>query len=186
MRPKPSSSIAVVALSCLTLRFNPSSGLYPQAVFFPSNMAPDPLIAIGQSWSWHIMCNTLDRQVLSLAQICSQIRSFHSSVESLVIECEALPGTKIVPTVWLQLFHSFPLVQSLQISSHFEWSIAAALGGLTGKSAANVFPSLQSLVVVAHPVLPYIDTAAPLLEGIQPFVAARQRSGHPVAVSCRK
>jgi F-box-like len=163
----------------LTLRFD--TGSISLAVFCPSDMP-------GQSWFWHIRCNTFDRQLVSITQICSQIRPFRSSVESLVIDCtvwSVLPETEIDPTLWLQLFHSFPSVQRLQITSYFERSIAAALGRLTGGSAANVFPSLHSLVIVTYNVFRHIDTAPPL-DGIRSFVAAHQHSGHPVAVSRRK
>jgi F-box-like len=178
--------------SSLSLTFNTShpyslfdSDSDSEAIFSPSDI---PHLSSESSGSWHIKCNTLDWQVFSMAQICSQILSFCSSVESLVIDRDFAidqPETEIDPTVWLQLFHSFPSVQRLRINSYFERSIAAALGGLTGESAADVFPSLHSLVIEAHGFqwLSPIDTAAPALEGIQSFVAARQHSGHPVAVS---
>jgi hypothetical protein len=161
--------------SNLSLRFHPGSS----AVLFP----------LYANYSWHIMCKTLDWQVYSMAQICSQILSFRSSVESLVIEWdvwqeEPEPEIELEPeidrTVWLQLFHSFPSVQSLQISALLELSIAAALEGLTGESAAEVFPSLHSLSIVADDD-EESDQAVP--QGIQSFVAARQHSGRPVALS---
>jgi hypothetical protein len=160
--------------------------IHPQAVFFPSDMAPRSLESMGPGCSWHILCDTLDWQVFSIAQICSQILSFRSSVESLDINCDFVVvhlKAEIDPTVWLQLFHSFPSVQRLKITSYYERFIAAALGGLTGESAADVFPSLHSLVIVTPNWLSPIDTAAPPLEGIQSFVATRQHSGHSVAVS---
>jgi hypothetical protein len=178
-------------LSSLTLRFHrpPSSSvIYPEASFFPSYMAPRPLASMGRSCSWHIMCNKLDWQVSSMAQICSQIRPFRSSVESLVIDCDVwsvLQEIEIDPTVWLQLFHSFSSVQHLQIPDYLERSIAAALEGLTEESAADVFPSLHSLYIVTHSMLGHMDNAPPV-EGIRSFVAARQHSGHPVAVTRRR
>jgi hypothetical protein len=123
-----------------------------------------------------------------MAQICSQILSFRSSVESLVIDRDfgiVQPESEIDRTVWLQLFHSFPSVQRLQITSYLEQSIAAVLGGLTGELATDVFPSLHSLDIVADTMLRHLDTAASLLEGIQSFVTARQHNGHPVVVSSR-
>jgi F-box-like len=173
--------------SSLTLRTNAhplkgSSSL--DAVFFPSDLPPDE--GVSGSCSWHIVCNTLDWQVYSMAQICGQILSFRSSVESLVIECgysDEEPEIDIDPTVWLQLFHSFPSVQSLQISAVLELSIAAALEGLTGESAAEVFPSLHSLSIVVGRHHPKPAEAAPQLESMQSFVAARQHRGRPVALS---
>jgi hypothetical protein len=90
--------------SNLTLRFHEfytcdSYRPYPEAVFFPSDMAPRPWETMGQSCSWHIRCKDLDGQVSSLAQICSQILSFRSSVESLVVKSNFLPEIEINPTL---------------------------------------------------------------------------------------
>jgi hypothetical protein len=160
--------------SSLTLRFDLDS-IDPGAILLPSDMTGE-----NGGFAWFIRCYSLDWQVYSMAQICSQILSFRSSVGSLIIECDIwdhLPEIEIDPTVWLQLFHSFPLVQSLEIPANQELSIAAALEGPTGESAAEVFPSLHSLSIVGH----ISDEAAP--QGIQSFVAARAHSGRPVAVS---
>jgi F-box-like len=167
----------------LTLRFNTSSGFYPEAVFFPSDMAPHPLGIMGQRFSWHIRCNSLDWQVFLMAQICSQILSFCSSVESLVIEYPRPPpkikSDEIDPTVWLQLFHSFPLVQRLQIPVTLELSIAAALQRLTEESATEVFLSLHTLSIVGR----MSDEVAP--QGILSYVAACHHNGRLVAISRR-
>jgi hypothetical protein len=160
-----------------------------QAVLFPPDMAPAPLQLTDQRCSWHIMCDTLDWQVFSMAQICSQILSFRSSVKSLVIEYHGtewgpppkIKPDEIDPTVWLQLFHSFPSVQSLRISATLEPSIAAALEGLTGESAAKVFPSLHSLSIVGR----MSDASEAVPQGIQSYVTARQHCGRPVAISSR-
>jgi hypothetical protein len=165
--------------SSLTFRFNTSFTFYPEVIFFPSDMPPGPLTVIDQSCSWHIKCNTLDGQLFSLVQICSQIRSFRSSVESLVIESNVMPGIEIDPTLWLQLFHSFPSVQSLEIPVTLELSIAAALQTHAGELAAEVFPSLHSLSIVGR----MSDESAP--QDTQSFVTARQQCGRPVAVSRR-
>jgi hypothetical protein len=179
--------------SRLSLRFykkEQSSYLHPrpEAVFFPSYRPPRIDASTGLNCSWHIMCDTLDWQVFSMAQICSQILSFRSSVESLSINCDYeidQPETEIDPTVWLQLFHSFPSVQRLEITSYLEGSIAAALGGLTRESAADVFPLLHSLDIVTYSIYRRHINPEPLLEAIQieSFVAARQHCGHPITVS---
>jgi hypothetical protein len=139
--------------------------------------------ASPHSGSWNIQCKSLDRQVIAVTQICSQI-SPCSSVQSLIIESGRYRSlysddtdTDSDPTIWLQLFHSFPSVQSLQISDKLEPFIAVALQGLTAESAAEVFPSLHSLSVVGKKS----DEAAQ--QGIQSFIIARQQSSHPVALS---
>jgi hypothetical protein len=163
--------------SSLSLTFDLGfDGPGPEAVLFPSESG------IHRSWETRVMCDTLDWQVFSMAQICSQILSFQSSVESLVIECGYLDEEPdIDPTVWFQLFQSFPSVQNLQISTLLELSIAAALEALTGESAAEVFPSLHTLSIVVGDDHPKPAEAVP--QGIQSFVAARQHSGRPVALS---
>jgi hypothetical protein len=168
--------------SNLTLRFHMpwySSRLHSEAVFFPSDMAPRSLACMGQSCSWHIRCNTSDGQVFSMAQICRQILSFHSSVESLIIECNFPPRIEIDSTAWLELFRSFLSVKSLQIPAILELSIAAALQGLTGESAAEVFPSLHSLFIVGM-------SAGAVPQGMQLFLTARQDCGRPISVSRRR
>jgi F-box-like len=123
-----------------------------------------------------IYSKRLDWQVFSLSQICSQILPFLSSVNSLVIDSSSRPDPDDMdPTLWLQLFHSFPSVESLTIPVDLEPFIAAALQGLTGESAAEVFPSLHSLSIVGS----WSDKATE--KGVQSFIAARQHSGHPVA-----
>jgi hypothetical protein len=133
----------------------------------------------GRSWS--IWCRRLDWQVMFVAQICSQIVPFRSSVESLHIEFFGhfglMPRDEIDPTTWLQLFHSFTSVQRLYIPASLESSIGTALQGLTGESAAEVFPSLHRISIVED-----ISKDAGK-QGIESFITARQHNGGPIAVS---
>ncbi|KAH9971259.1 hypothetical protein BGW80DRAFT_1460769 [Lactifluus volemus] len=152
----------------LTLLFElPKSGI----ISFHSN-ATTP-----QRHKLVICCDDPDRQVISVTRICSQIPA-HSSVKSLSIECDSRIDD-INSTQWLQLFHLFPSVQSLQIPVHLEPSIASALERPTEESLADaeVFPSLHSLSIVGN------QSGETVQQPIQSFVAARQHSGHPVAVS---
>jgi hypothetical protein len=82
------------------------------------------------------------------------------------------------PAIWLQLFHSFPAVQSLHIPTLLESFIAPALQGLTNESAADVFPSLQTLSITGSPS----KSNEVARQGIDSFVAARGHSDHPVVV----
>jgi hypothetical protein len=127
---------------------------------------------------WNLRCKRLDWQVFSIAQICSQILSLRSSVESLNItsysHSDFSSEDEIDPTLWHQILHSFPSVQSLEIS---ELLIAAVLPPLTGQQpTADVLPSLHSLSVLgkSHKTAEQV---------IQSFIAARQQSGRPVTVS---
>jgi hypothetical protein len=131
--------------------------------------------------TWYIISKRLDWQVFSLAQICSQILLFRSTVNSLIIKFWSFPDPDDMdPTLWLQLFHSFPSVQSLTIDVALEPFIAAALEGLTGESAAEVLPSLHSLFIVGK------ASDKTVHKGIESFVAARQHSSQPVVISRRE
>jgi hypothetical protein len=132
--------------------------------------------------SWKITCQKLDQQVSSVAQICSQILPFRSSVKSLNIKfysvLDILTEEEIPdPTLWSQLFHSFTSVQNLEIPALLEPSIAAALQGLTGEPSAEAFPSLSNLSIVGN----MSDETAQ--KGIRSFIAARQQDDRPIAVS---
>ncbi|KAH9971250.1 hypothetical protein BGW80DRAFT_1460757 [Lactifluus volemus] len=134
---------------------------------------------------WKITCERSDWQLSSVAQICSQILHFHTSVESLNIglarhSLEWIQQDEIDSILWSQLFHSFASVHSLDIHARLEPFIAAALQGLTEESAAKVFPSLHSLFIVGK------ASEETVQEGIQSFVAARQHSSHPVAIFFRE
>ncbi|KAH9964068.1 hypothetical protein BGW80DRAFT_817172 [Lactifluus volemus] len=129
-------------------------------------------------YAWKIVCEDMIRQVIYVAQICGQIPPFHSRVKSLIIKWDTLTDIND-PTLWLQLFHSFPSLQSLQIPVTLEPSIASALERPTEGSpgAAEVFPSLHSLSIVGK------TWGGAVEEPIQSFVEIRQRSGRPVALS---
>jgi hypothetical protein len=71
-------------------------------ISFPSRHSPYPS-------SWIYTCQQLDLQVISVAQICSQILCLRSSVKSLNIkyECyyepsQAIQKDEIAPTLWSQ------------------------------------------------------------------------------------
>jgi hypothetical protein len=156
--------------SSLTLEFNS----YGPSILFPSSAGRYTV----NSDPWLIYCIRLDWQVSTLAQICGQILPFRSRVISLIIEFSSHPHPDDMDsTLWLQLFHSFPSVQRLTIPVKLEPFIAAALEGLTGESAAEVLPSLQTLFIVGRMSDRFVD------KGIHSFVAARQHSFHPVLIS---
>ncbi|KAH9964766.1 hypothetical protein BGW80DRAFT_1563227 [Lactifluus volemus] len=131
--------------------------------------------------SWHIMimCIDPDSQVDSVTQICSQILPFRSSVTSLIIKYHGI--SNLDPTPWLQLFHSFPAVQSLQIPVELQPFVTSVLEGPREESlpAAEVFPLLHSLSIVG--LKPGESVQQPIQSSF------RRRSGCTVAVSrtCR-
>jgi hypothetical protein len=52
------------------------------------------------------------------------------------------------PIPWLELFHTFTTLQGLTIPAMLEPSIPDGLQRLTGESAVEVFPALESLSTV--------------------------------------
>jgi F-box-like len=175
------SHLEWLRLTSPSLEFHPTG--YVNIVFHP-DLHKWPTFS-GAISSWKILCKRLDWQVFYASQICSRILSLHSSVEELSINHDHLCDRDLPPdilpddmdpTLWLELFHSFPSVRKLIISTKLEPLIVAALQGLTGESAAEVLPSLESLFVDQLPP----DQATQ--QGTESFVTARQNSGHPVTV----
>jgi F-box-like len=166
----------------LALKFNPP---YDASILFLPNPMSHPI----RPRSWEIICKYLDWQLSFVAHICSQILHFRSSVESLSIQCpglgphsdplEWIQQDEMDSTLWSQLFRSFTSIHSLDIPASLETLVAAALEGLAGESAAEVLPSLRSLSIVGK------ASDQTVQQGIQSFVAARQHSSHPVAISRR-
>jgi hypothetical protein len=74
---------------------------------------------------------------------------------------------------WLDLFRPFTAVKYLYITRYIAPHIARALRELVGERVTEVFPALQNLL---------LDDTEPVRETIEPFIAARQLAGRPVAV----
>ena len=77
-------------------------------------------------------------------------------------------------TLWLQLFHSFAAVKGLYLHEEIAPGIATALQELVGTRVTEVLPSLQTI---------FVENLEPFQANIEQFVAARQLSGHPIAIS---
>ena len=77
-------------------------------------------------------------------------------------------------SLWLELLHPFPAVKNLYLSKDFAPGIAAALQEIVG---TEVLPSLQNIFVEG------LEPSGPFQENIGQFVAARQLSGRPIAIS---
>ncbi len=76
---------------------------------------------------------------------------------------------------WLELLRPFTAVKILCISEEYQPTIASALQELVGGRTTEVLPSLQNI---------FLDRfEPPFQEALGQFVAARQLSNHPVAVS---
>ena len=128
-----------------------------------------------------ISCREPDWQLSSIEQVCNSCLHLLSTVEDLNIEHEysklVWKDDEIENTLWLQLLLPFTAVKNLYLSKEFSPGIAAALKELVGGGITEVLPSLQN-IFVEEP-----EQSGPFQENIEQFVAARQLSDHPIAIS---
>jgi hypothetical protein len=131
--------------------------------------------------SIEISCRRPDWQLSSIVQACSSFLPPVAMVEFLYIEARYYfqrlwEYDAIENTLWLELLLPFTTVKNLYIGEVFAPGIAAALQGLVGGNITEVLPSLRNIFVER------LKPRGPLLKHIEQFVAARQFSGHPVAI----
>ena len=122
-----------------------------------------------------IKCSGPDLQLSSVAQICNSF--LPSAVEDLYIEhgySQLLDwhNRAVDNTLWIQLLLPFTAVKNLYLSVEFMPGIAAALQDLVDAGIIEVLPSLQNIFV----------QMGPFQENFGQFVAARELSGHPIAI----
>jgi hypothetical protein len=129
-----------------------------------------------------ISCSQLDWQLSSLAQVCSSSlpEAFIPTVERLYIrEGYRRPRWQddIEDSQWLEVLQPFTALKDLYVSTEFLPRFAPAFQELAGEHVTDMLPALQSLFFEErHP-------SGPVREAIEKFVAVRQLSGHPIAVS---
>jgi hypothetical protein len=115
-----------------------------------------------------------DGLLLSLAQVFTSFIPSIYMVEHLYLYGRPQWLDDAEGIQWLEFFRPFTAVKNLHISQYFARFFALALQDLVRDRAADVLPVLESIL---------LEDADPVEEAIGPFVAARQLSGHPVAVS---
>ena len=129
-----------------------------------------------------VLCRELDWQVSSLEQVCTSSSPQLSVLEDLYIfnvPSYPQPDWKdnIENAVWLGMLQLFSTVKNIYISEKFALRIVPALQELIGGGVTEVLPALQNM---------FLEEPQPsgrIQEGIHQFVAMRQATGHPVAVS---
>ena len=118
----------------------------------------------------------------SITQVFGQQLPHLSHVEQLEIREPLLEWTgdpTMLSSKWLELLHLFIAVQNLYVSKNLVPHIAAALQeSYTGPWAMEVLPALHNLSLEGF------QPSAPVEEGINTFIAARQLSDQPVVVQC--
>jgi hypothetical protein len=129
-----------------------------------------------------IPCMEPDWQLSSVEQICNSfLHPLSTHVEYLLIESHysgvVWKDDAIENTLWLQLLLPFAAVKYLYLSKEFAPGIAAALQELVGERITEVLPSLRNIFVEGF------EPSGLFQKIIGPFVATRQLSDHPVAIS---
>jgi len=81
-------------------------------------------------------------------------------------------------TPWLEFLRIFSTVESLYLPEGLALCIALALRELAGQGVTEVLPALQSILIIGPPT-----SAAGIIQEMETFVAARELSGHHVAVN---
>ena len=128
-----------------------------------------------------IPCNDLDWQISSLEQVFTSCLPYLSTLEGLFIDASYSwrPDWQdnIENTLLLELFHPFTSVKNLYLSEEFAGRIVTALQDLVEDRRIEVLPALENIFLEG------LEALGPVEKAIGPFVAMRQVTGHPIAVS---
>jgi hypothetical protein len=104
-----------------------------------------------------------------------------STLEGLSIDSPGgwLPDWQdnIENTLWLELLLPFTTVKNLYISEEFARRIVPALQELVEDRRTEVLPALENIFLEG------LEASGPVEKGIGQFVAMRQVTGHPIAVT---
>jgi hypothetical protein len=127
-----------------------------------------------------VPCKDLDWQVLSLEQVCTSCLPPFSMLEDLYIYWDPYSHPhwqdNIENALWLELLHPFRAVKNLFLSEQFAPRIVPALQEVVEGRATEVLPAQQIFLAGLRP-------SGRVKEGIEKFVAMRQVTSHPIAIS---
>jgi hypothetical protein len=128
-----------------------------------------------------IQCKELDWQISSLEQVCTSCLPSLSMLDDLYIYMDKVGYWRenVENTLWLELLYPFMAVKNLYLSKQVAPRIVPALQELVGTRTTEVLPTLQNVFLEGVP------SSGPVQEGIGigQFVAARQVTSHPIAIS---
>ena len=142
-------------------------------VSFGSNTASVSLLPLIMT----ILCEGLDWQVSSLEQVCNWCLPPLFMLEDLYISKHLYRQADIENALWLELLDRFPIAKSLHLSKKIAPLIVPSLQELVGGRTTEVLPVLEKIFLEGF------EPSGPVQDGIVQFVAARQATGNPVAVS---
>jgi hypothetical protein len=150
-------------------------------VQFDDHTTSVELLAQSRTLKIEIISREPDEQLSFIRQICNSSLGPLSTVEVLYIadrlSLRIWENATIGNTLWLQLLLPFTAVRNLYLSKEYAPGIAAALQELVGGTASGVLPSLQNIFVEG------LKPSGLLQENFGQFIAARQLSDHPIAIS---
>ena len=131
-----------------------------------------------------LLCRGLDWQLSSVEQVCASCLPPLSVLEDLQIyELSSDPRWQpdweddIENELWLGLLHPFTSVKNLYLSEKYALRIGPAMQELVGGRMAEMLPALQNIFLKG------LEPSGPIQEGIGQFVASRQATSRPIAVS---
>ena len=145
---------------------------------------PSCTTSASGTFQLQIPCEDLDRQVPLLVHVCRYLSDPLSGVERFDIEAYSRSswneGEELDTGVWLELFRALRGTKRLEVSGGLVTNIASTLERITGEMARSVFPALRDLHLLDW------ESPASTSTSIEPFIAARQLCGRPVAVHYEK
>ncbi|KAI9435969.1 hypothetical protein H4582DRAFT_2059064 [Lactarius indigo] len=126
-----------------------------------------------------ISCDDVDRQMSILVHVGRQFSRLLSSVET--VNADGSPSLfslrdqrETDSAKWLEILRHFRGVRKLEVTGALVPNIASALEQVTGNMARGILPFLRDLHLHGSE-----SSTSP---SIEPFVAARRLSSHPVSV----
>jgi len=127
-----------------------------------------------------ISCKETDWQLSALEQLCSSSLPPLSALERLDIKDGEYPRPRwqddMESAQWLEPFRPFSAVKKLYVSKELGLRVALALQEHIEEREMDVLPVLRNLFFGGF------QPSGAVREAIGPFVAARQHSGHHVAI----
>ena len=140
----------------------------------------------GYDWEQlkiEILFGESDLQLSSLPRVSTSFLPSLSMVESFYIyenqftQVDWEDEIRVENTEWLDLLHPYTAVKNLYLSNVLGPGIVRALQESIGGRTTVVLPTLQTVFLEG------LQPSGPVREDIGQFVAARQISGYPCAIS---
>ncbi len=123
-----------------------------------------------------ILRGELAGQLSSLTRLCRSFLPALATVERLFIRRDQDGPGVTQHNHWLELLELFTGAKNLYLCGKLTPRIAPILQELVGERTTIVLPVLQNLFLYKH------ELRGPIDEAIGDFIAARQLSGHPIAI----